>query len=391
MTDRPPLVFIFTVTLTGILANTLVTPAIPAILDEFDAPPSGAGWLVASGSAAGVAVAPVIGILADRLGRRTVLTTCLTVFGVFGGLAALAPSFEILLIARVLQGMGAAGLINLAVVLIGDSWSGAERTRLIGRNSAVLTVGLAGLPLLSGVITQLTSWRVTFGIFTVALFTAAAAWTILDPHRPPNAPRVSDQVKNAALVLRQPILIATLSAGFVVFVIIFGLFLTVVPVHLAQEFGLEAGALGAVIALPALTSTLAAFNLGRITSVFSTRYLVIASAIGLAVTFATMGWAGTLVLIVIAALIYGASEGVLIPLLQDLAVEYTPAEHRASVIAIWVAFVRLGQTVGPLLAGVLIAAVGTGATLVIGAAAAAIILLIGLVGPFPRTRSPELH
>jgi ACDE family multidrug resistance protein len=391
VTDRPPLVFIFTVTLTGILANTLVTPAIPDILAEFDAPASGAGWLVATGSMAGVVVAPIIGILADRVGRRTVLTTCLTVFGIFGGLAALAPSFEILLIARVLQGMGAAGLINLAVVLIGDNWSGAERTRLIGRNTAVLTVGLAGLPLLSGVVTEVTNWRVTFGIFTVALFTAAAAWTILDPHRPPYAPRVSDQVKNAALVLRQPILIATLSAGFVVFVIIFGLFLTVVPVHLAEEFGLEAGARGAVIALPALTSTLAAFNLGRITLVFSARYLVIVSSIGLAITFATMGLAGTLVLIAIAALIYGVSEGVLIPLLQDLAVEYAPAEHRAAVIAVWVAFVRLGQTVGPLLAGLLIGVVGTGATLVIGAAAAGLILLLGLAGPFPRARTPRLR
>ncbi|HEX6198456.1 MAG TPA: MFS transporter [Jiangellaceae bacterium] len=391
MTRRPPLVFIFTVTLTGILSNTLVTPAIPNILDEFDAPPSGAGWLVATGSVAGIIVAPVIGILADRLGRRVILTTCLTIFGVFGGLAALAPSFEILLIARVLQGVGAAGLINLAVVLIGDNWSGPERTRLIGRNTAVLTIGLAGLPLISGVVTDVASWRVTFGIFTVALLTAAAAWTILDTRRPTNTPRVSDQVKSAALVLRQPVLIATLSAGFVVFMIIFGLFLTVVPVHLAEEFGLEASARGVVIALPALTSTLAAFNLGRITSVFSTRYLVVVSSIGLGITFATMGWAGTLVLIVVAALIYGASEGVLIPLLQDLAVEYTPADHRAAIIAVWVAFVRLGQTVGPLVAGVLIGVMGTGATLVTGAAAAGIILLLGLVGPFPRARSPELQ
>ncbi|MGA7096438.1 MAG: hypothetical protein WB245_02600, partial [Acidimicrobiia bacterium] len=63
-------------------------------------------------------------------------------------LAALAPTFNLLLLARLVQGIGSSGLVNLAVVLIGDHWSGVERTRLVGRNSAVLTIGLAGLPLL---------------------------------------------------------------------------------------------------------------------------------------------------------------------------------------------------------------------------------------------------
>src|SRR5690606_12329211 len=102
--------------------------------------------LVAAGSTAGILMAPVVGILADRFGRRVVLTVCLAVFGTFGGVAALAPSFEVLLLARFMQGFGSAGLINLAVVLIGDHWSGAERTRIVGRNSAVLTVGLAAMP-----------------------------------------------------------------------------------------------------------------------------------------------------------------------------------------------------------------------------------------------------
>ena len=47
------------------------------------------------------------------------------------------------MLSRLLLGFGSAGLINLAVVMIGDNWSGADRTRMIGRNSAVLTTGLA--------------------------------------------------------------------------------------------------------------------------------------------------------------------------------------------------------------------------------------------------------
>lgn len=387
MSRRPPLVFIFTVTLTGILNNTLVTPAIPDILAEFEVASARSGVLVAAGSTAGIFVAPVVGILADRYGRRIILTTCLAIFGVFGSLAALAPSFEVLLASRLLQGVGSAGLINLAVVLIGDHWSGTDRTRVIGRNTAVLTVGLAAMPLLSGAVTELAGWRVTFGIYTVALLTAGAAWWILEAGRPAESPRVLDQVKDAAVVLRRPLLMATIGAGFLVFMAIFGLFLTVLPVHLAEVFGLEAGARGVLISLPAITSTLAAFNLARITSRVSSRSIVIASAIGLVVAFVMIGLTGALALVVAAALIYGASEGALIPMLQDLNIAAAPDEHRASVIAVWVAFARLGQTIGPLIAGVLLGFLSTGTTLALGAIVAAAILLLGLVGPFPRAGS----
>jgi MFS transporter, ACDE family, multidrug resistance protein len=378
------LVFIFTVTLTGILSNTLVTPAIPDILDEFGLPPDRAGLLVATGSLAGIVIAPVGGFLADRLGRRVVLTTSLGIFGVFGGLAAIAPTFEFLLLARFAQGVGSAALVNLAVVLIGDNWTGVDRTRLVGRNSAVLTIGLAGVPLLSGAVTQAASWRAAFGIYTVALGTAAAAWIILDGRRPMSLPRVRDQFGEALVVLKRPVLRASILSSFLVFVAIFGLFLTVLPIHLADVFGMEAGARGLLISLPAVSATFAAFNLGRIRARTSARTVVIFSAIALIVAYVMLGLTTTLLVAVTATLIYGTSEGFFIPMLQDVTMEDAPEDHRAMVVAVWVGFARLGQTVGPLLAGVAVGLFGTGWTFVAGSGIAAIILLVGVFGPFPR-------
>lgn len=389
MSRRPSLTFIFTVTLTGILSNTLVTPAIPDILDEFGKPPQSAGYLVAVGSFAGIVVAPVAGFLADRYGRRIVLTVCLTIFGVFGGLAALAPTFETLLLARFLQGIGSAALVNLAVVLIGDNWSGPTRTKLIGRNSAVLTVGLAAMPLLSGASTEAFGWRATFGLYTLALGTAAAAWILLDPNRPKSPPLVREQFGDALTALRDPVLRASILAGSLVFIAIFGLFLTVLPVHLDEVFGLGAGARGLVISIPAITASLASFNLGRIRLAASARTVVIFSALALVVAFVVLGLTTTLVVAVLAALLYGTSEGFFIPMLQDVTMEAAPDEHRAAVIAVWVGFARLGQTIGPLLAGVAVGLFGTGPTFVAGSGVAILILALGLFGPFPRVRKSE--
>ena len=384
MPRRPPLIFIFTVTMTGILNNTLLTPAIPDILGEFDRPDEMAGLLVAAGSVAGIAIAPIGGFLADRYGRRVILTVALAIFGVFGVVAALAPTFEVLVLARLVQGAGSGSLVNLAIVLIGDHWSGAARTRLIGRNAAVLTIGLAAVPLLSGVITQWAGWRVTFGVYAAALVTAGAAWLLLDDGRRPDAPAVRTQLSGVVEALRRPILRASIITGFLVFVVIFGLFLTVLPVHLAEVFGMEAGARGLMISLPAFTATLASFNLAKVRSRVSARQVVIFSAASLVVSFVILGFTTTLAVAVLAVLIYGSAEGFFIPMMQDLNVSDAPEEHRAVVIATWVGSARVGQTIGPLLAGLSIGLVGTAATFVWGSLFAVVILIIGVFGPFPR-------
>ncbi len=154
-TGRPPLPLLFSITVTGILANTLVNAPLPDILDHFGQPDSAAGLFVSAGALPGVVMAPVIGVLADRHGRRRVLVPCLVAFGVFGLAGAAAPSYPVLLGLRLAQGVGAAGLINLAVVLIGDHWQGIERARVIGYNAAVLTVSLAIIPAVGGGLAEL--------------------------------------------------------------------------------------------------------------------------------------------------------------------------------------------------------------------------------------------
>lgn len=382
---RPPLVFIFTVTLTGILNNTLVTPAIPDILSDLDVPDARSGLLVASGSAAGIVVAPLIGFLADRFGRRSVLVTCLTIFGSFGLVAALSPTFEILLAARFLQGTGSAGLINLAVVLIGDHWTGLTRTKLVGRNASVLTVGLATMPLLSGAVTEAASWRVTFGLYTVALGTAAAAWVVLDRSRPAEALPIREQLSGAGTVLRRPEVSVTLVVAVLVFVLIFGLFLSVFPLLLADRFGMGAGLRGILISTPAFTSTLVAFNLGRIRSALSPRAVVIAGGAGFALAFTGLGLSAVIWLTVIAATMFGASEGALIPTVQDFAMEAAPDEHRGSVVAVWVGAARFGQTIGPLLASLALTVWSPGTTLLAGTVVGTVMFLVGVLGPLARS------
>jgi ACDE family multidrug resistance protein len=378
----PSLALIFTVTITGILANTLVGPAIPDILDAFDQPDERAGLFVAAGTLPGIVMAPVIGILADRHGRRAVLVPCLLAFGVFGMLSAAAPSFWVLLVLRVLQGVGSAGLINLAVVLIGDRWSGIERARRVGHNAAVLTVSLAVFPPVGGLLTELGGWRLSFAPYAIGLWTALRIWRGLLPTPATDAVGVREQLGAARTAVRQRDVVGSISIGFVLFVLIFGLFLTALPVHLEREFDLGAGWRGLVLAVPALTSTIGALRVGALRARYGAVPLVVAAGALFTVAFVVMGVAGSLPVLLAGALVYGAGEGICIPTLQDVVTGAAPPSQRGAVVAVWVGAARAGQTAGPLAASAVYGAVGTGTTFVLGGALAAVILGAELAGRF---------
>lgn len=371
-------------TLTSIMGNSLLAPLVPDILDDFGRGDSSAGLLIAAASLPGVVMAPIIGVLADRYGRRAVLAPCLLVFGVAGILIAAAPSFLFMLAARFALGLGAAGLVNLAIVLLSDHFEGEQRTRWIGINSGILTVALAVFPLLSGGLSELFGWRWSLAPQGLGVVAAIAAWRTLDRTRPADPPRLRDQLGGAGRALREPTIAASVAAAGVCFAVIFGIFLAALPNHLEDEFGLSAGWRGLVMGLPAVSASLVAFNIGRLRRRFTAGSLLIAAASVWVVAFALMGLAPALVLLGVGSLCYGLGEGAMIPSLQDAAVSRAPLAQRAAVMASWTASARLGQTVGPLAAAGLMAGPGTTAAILAGVIGAGVMLVLFAVTPLGR-------
>jgi MFS transporter, ACDE family, multidrug resistance protein len=376
---RPTLWLIGSITVTGILANTLIYPAIPDILDDLGIDDGGAGFLVAAAALPGIAVAPLIGVAADRYGRKRVLVPCLVVFALFGALAAFAPSFGWLLLARFGQGVGSAGLINLATIIISDTWSGVDRARMLGYNSAILTVSLAVLPAVGGVLTDLGSWRYSFAPYPLALVTAVVVMVRLDAGPSDRSSSIGAQVRAAVEAARRPQVLAPLGLAFVTFVMVFGLFLTVLPLHLEREFGLSASERGLLLSVPALGATVGALALGRARRRVGPRQIVVASFALFALAYPVVGLAGTLVLVVAAGLVYGLGEGLVLPTLTDVVAESAPDSSRGAVLSLQVSAIRAGQSAGPLIAGAGIAIVGTAGTFLAGGVLAAAVALVALV------------
>lgn len=377
---RPPLLVVFSITVSGILGNTLINAPLPDIVAAFGRSDSAAGLVVAAATLPGIVVAPAIGLLADRFGRRVVLLPCLVLFGIAGVAAAFAPTFGVLVALRFAQGIGSAGLINLAVVLIADCWDGHERARLIGWNAAVLTVSVAVLPAVGGLLAAIGGWRLAFAPFAIALLSAAAVARWVHVPHVSSGMTLRQQVHGAAVVVRSPVVLGSVLYGTVFFILTFGLMLTVLPLMLEQRFGLSVGLRGLVFVAPAAGATLVAFNMGRLRRRFGARNLLVVGALLFAAGYAAMGIVPVLALVALGAFVHGLGEGGTIPTVQELVASAAPQQSRGAVMAVWVGAARTGQTMGPLIAAPAVAAIGFSATYAMGAAVALMLAAVTFVG-----------
>jgi ACDE family multidrug resistance protein len=373
---------IYAISLTGVLGNTLVAPALPDIARALDVSPGGIGLVVAAASLPGVVVAPIIGVLADRFGRRDVVVPCLVVFGLGGIGSMVAGSYPVLLATRLLQGFGAAGLVNLAVVMIGDRYDDpAERAAGIGRNGAVLTVGLAVLPALGGVLVAVGGWRAAFAPCAVAFAVAVAAARLLPPGEP-GALTLAAQVRGSGRYLRDRRVAMMNATGFVGFLLVFGVVLTVLPIDLDERFSAGPALRGLVVGLPAAAAAGVSLAMGRLSARFPTWDLVSAGFAIFALAFAGVAVAPAVGFVALGMVVYGVGEGLVIVPLQAYAAGLAPAAHRGVMVALWVSAARAGQAAGPALAGVSLHALGSRGSFVAGSAVA--LLALGTVAGLRR-------
>src|SRR4029077_9600589 len=117
------------------------------------------------------------GAMGDHFGRRRLLIAGTSIFALASLGCALAPSLELLLVCRGLQGLGAAVLLPNSLAILGQSFAGTARGRAIGVWAATgAAMGAAG-PVLGGWLIDLGSWRAMFLInLPLAAGAIALAW-----------------------------------------------------------------------------------------------------------------------------------------------------------------------------------------------------------------------
>lgn len=164
MPIRPPLWLLVTITIGASVGIHLMVPALPVAASELGVS-AGQMQLAISVYLLTLAFGQLVwGPLSDSVGRRRALVAGTTLFAVGGLAAASAPSLELLLVARVIQGMGAACGMSLGRAIIRDTSEGVEMVRQLALLALIVLLSPGLAPMLGGAIAHGLGWRVLLGL-----------------------------------------------------------------------------------------------------------------------------------------------------------------------------------------------------------------------------------
>src|SRR5690348_4362820 len=160
----------------AMLSSTVVSNALPRIVTDLHGSQSGYTWVVVATLLTMTASTPVWGKLADQFDKKMLVQSALVVYVIGSLIAATAPSMEVLIGARVVQGLGVGGLTALVQVVIATMVSPRERGRYSGYIGAVFALATVSGPLVGGVLVDTVGWR---WCFFAGLPVAALAFVVL--------------------------------------------------------------------------------------------------------------------------------------------------------------------------------------------------------------------
>jgi predicted MFS family arabinose efflux permease len=328
-----------------------VTPTFPQVGEAFDKLPDAVGLLITAFTVPGIILTPVLGILADRWGRKRVLVPSLVLFGLAGGGCALARDFRVLLALRLLQGAGVAALGPLCVTIIADLYSGREHTEAMGYYSSTLTIASASYALLGGALASF-GWRYPFALHFIALPVAALVLFGLKNPEPRCSQGFSEYLGHLWAGIRRPQVLKLFAACLVAFIYVFGSYSNYLPFLMEDSFQATPLVIGLAVSGSSIVGSITSSQLGRLTRRWSERTLLRAVFVLYALSLAVLPLAPRLWTLALPILLFGISTGLFIPLFLTMTARMAPTEHRSAFVAANEMVLFIGQSIGPVLIGV---------------------------------------
>ncbi len=343
-------------------------PVIPLIADGLHVEPATAALLSTAFTLPYALVQPLLGALADMMSKVRLMLLCMILVTAATLACAFAPSFEFLLIGRVIAGLAAGGVVPISFALVGDMIPIAQRQVAMGRVLfAIMTGNLLGAAC-AGVIGDLIGWR---GVFLVtgtlgAMASLVAVAGFRGVSEAVGRFDLSVFMPNYRSVFRNPLAKICFGAVFLEAVFMYGVF-PYIATMLREAGEPRASIAGVVIAGFGIGGALYGVLVSRLLPLLGEQRMMRLGG-------ATLGFC----LLVIAArlawpleffnfALLGFGFYMLHAVIQIYASELAPSA-RGSAMALHSFFFFLGQAVGPIIYGAGLNTIGLGPVLLVGAA-----------------------
>jgi predicted MFS family arabinose efflux permease len=374
--DRALLRLLTLCAVAGSFSTRSLEPVVVVLAGEFLVPVTAAALLSTAFALAYGFVQPVLGPLGDLFGKVRVLIICLWLLGLMLTLAALAPSYEFLLITRTLAGAAAGGTFPLVIAIIGDRLSVTERQVALSRIMAGAVTGQLLGSITAGFLADSAGWRMALGSAAAlaALAAAVASLRLRDAGAQPQGSTGLAAIRAGyGMVFRSKAALICYAAVFVEGLAVFG-FLPFVGVLLLAQ---GAGPLQAGIVIEGVAGGGIAFALvvRRMMRILPGMALMRAGGVVAAIALVALALQPVWQLQALLTALLGFGYNMMHNTLQTRVTEVAPQARALSVSWHALSFF-LGQASGPVIFGALFFAFGATPAIL----AFAVTVLVGGVG-----------
>ncbi|MFG3370694.1 MFS transporter [Streptomyces sp. NPDC090032] len=171
---------------------SILNVALPVVGEGLGFSLSHLQWIATAFALAAAGFTLLFGRVADLVGRKRLFLAGMAVLGASSLLGGLATSPEVLLVARVLQGLATAAVTPAGLALLTTAFKeGPLRERALGLNGALMSAGFTAGAILGGLLTDLLSWRWAFFVnVPVAALVLVLAPSVITDSRPDHRPRL---------------------------------------------------------------------------------------------------------------------------------------------------------------------------------------------------------
>ncbi|MCE8544651.1 MFS transporter [Ruegeria pomeroyi] len=356
--DRRAQALLLAATLT-IMANATISPALPGLAREFAAHPQVdllTRLLVPAPSLAVVFVAPLIGVLSDRIGRRGLLVWGIALFVLAGSAGLVLPSLESMLVSRLILGIAVAAITTTQTALTGDYFSGAARAALTGLQTSARNFGGFVFISTAGVLAAL-SPRLPFAIYALPLL--VLPFVLQSLPRPVRL--VAAQVGKASatdghrnwLLILTGLLLLQMVTNMTFFIMP-----TQIPFYLDALGHDSAVMTGTVLGLLTLAGGLAALVYGRLAARLGVTGIWALGYGAMAIGMAAIGAQAGLPAMLAGAVCIGIGFAWVLPAFVTVMLAIAPARRRGAAGGLLTTAIFLGQVLSPFVSLPIIAAIG---------------------------------
>ncbi|MCL2154815.1 MAG: MFS transporter [Leptospirales bacterium] len=356
---------VFSVTLIAVMEVSIITPVLPKITEALSITAGKANLLIVVFTMPGIILSPLLGIAADRFGRKNVLVPALLLFGICGTLSGITRDFSLILILRFFQGAGAACFGALNQTIIGDIFPGKERVEAMGYNSSVLNIGTMVYPSIGGTVALL-GWYYPFFLSTLAFPVALLVIFGLKYTEPVKTENIGSYLKESFKLIRTKEILSLYIGTLAAFILLYGILLSFFPFFMKEKFHINTMIIGLAMSAGSIGAIIGSFNLGRLSSKFSPKILLVAAFLIYPIALSMSYFMPAIFLFIIPVFIYGFANGILMPNIQTQISIFSPAKYRGAFMSINSSVLRLGQTIGPLISGIIITRYGSGYVFIAG-------------------------